>query len=95
MADSMVNKICEDQYEWAKQYLLDKMEMDYYAGMACARDEGIEIGLERGIKQGIKQGQTLVFSSIIKNMRQNNLTYEQIASNLGLSVEEVKNYEEN
>ena len=127
MADSMVNKICEDQYEWAKQYLLDKMEMDYYAGMACARDEGIEIGLERGlekglqkglrkglkkgleqglkqgvergikqgIEQGIKQGQTLVFSSIIKNMRQNNLTYEQIASNLGLSVEEVKNYEEN
>ncbi len=62
---------------------------------AEGKKEGIEIGfqkgIEKGIEQGIEQGEINKAKTIALNLKNINISIEDISKITGLSIEEIKN----
>lgn len=65
-------------------------EEDIQVKQEEARQEGILQGIQQGVQQGVQQG-LILSGKIFQTVREiPDLTNEQIAKNLGCSVEEVE-----
>ncbi len=51
------------------------------------RNEGIQQGIQQGVQKGIQQG---ILETIKKLIKKGKLSYEEIAENLDMTVEEVR-----
>ncbi len=56
MADKVFYEVTQDDYERAKIFEREKILMDYYSGLAEAKQKGLKKGLEEGLEQGLKKG---------------------------------------
>ena len=51
-----VRKLTEDEMAQIEMWRQEEQERAYRSDMACAREEGEEIGIRKGLERGIKQG---------------------------------------
>ena len=59
--------------------------------MMEAEKKGLEKGIKKGIKKGIAEGEKNKSIEIAKNLKQLNISTDDIVKATGLSIEEIKN----
>ena len=59
------------------------------------KEQGFEEGIEEGIEQGIKKGIEQTKVNIVTNMLNMKINYTVISNATGLSIEEIKQIENN
>ena len=63
----------------------------YNTKMMEAEKKGLEKGIKKGIKKGIAEGEKNKSIEIAKNLKQLNISTDDIVKATGLSIEEIKN----
>jgi flagellar biosynthesis/type III secretory pathway protein FliH len=64
-------------------------------GMEKGVEKGIEIGMEKGVEKGLEKGkseQTELIYSIINLLKSKQLTKEEIASKVGVTIDFVERW---
>ena len=73
-----------------------KWARDYHAEMKYAKQVGIEEGIEKGIKEGRAEGRaegrTEAFKEIVRKLKEQNMTIDQIMTLTSFSKEEIGNF---
>ncbi len=77
----------KEAYLYGNQIMLDE---ERRLGKEEGIKEGIEKGIEQGIEKGIEQGKINKAKDIALNLKNMNMSNEDISKITGLSLEEIK-----
>ncbi|MBW5410948.1 hypothetical protein E6A50_11275 [Brachyspira hampsonii] len=77
------------QYERAEGKK-EGIEIGFQQGIEKGIKQGIKQGIERGIERGIEQGEINKAKTIALNLKNINMSIEDISKMTGLSIEEIE-----
>jgi hypothetical protein len=77
-----------DEEEWARALSREMGEMDYWSGLAAAKEDGIMIGEKRGEKRGEEWGRI----QEAQKAYQEKLAQARVMKADGLSLEQIEKY---
>jgi flagellar biosynthesis/type III secretory pathway protein FliH len=93
-AEQALTKVSRDYEEWARALSREKAELDYYAGIAYAQEEGETkgraLGWALGRAEGLSEGQALGLSEGYKRAIQEKLETARKLKEMGLPAEKIE-----
>ncbi|MDR3068902.1 MAG: Rpn family recombination-promoting nuclease/putative transposase [Cellulomonas sp.] len=89
-AEQALTKVSRDYEKWARALSREKAEMDYYAGITYAREEGLSEGLSKGQALGRAEGLSEGYERAIQEARREKLETARKLKEIGLSAEKIE-----
>lgn len=70
---------------------IKRRELDYWAHISDAKEDGFELGIEQGVNIGLEQGREKERIEMIHELYKNGVSIDIIAKSTHLSIEEIEN----